>query len=123
MPQATDLVGLGLPPDLASQLGNQASTIVALGTTQAAAALMLTKNCIINAQSSQTGVIPNSGAMIGSPHFLQVGTISANSAVLYSPVGHNINGTLNGSCTIGVGKTAVLFQFAQKVWGTIPFAP
>lgn len=116
MPTADDLTGLGVPPSVASSLGNQPSNLTCAGTTQATAAVGLTKNVVLNAQSGATGAVPNSTAAIGSEHYYANGTLSATSAVVYCPVGHSLNGVLNNSVTIAANGFSILFQSSSKVW-------
>ena len=54
MPDSRNLVGLGVPPQVAEELGGVPATIAGTGTTQGAAAALTTKNAILNAPSSQT---------------------------------------------------------------------
>lgn len=123
MPTETDLTGLGMPPGLAGELGNQSYSITATGTTLAGAATLYTKNVQINSQSSQTGVVPTTTAKVGSPFWLQTQQGAGASAVIYVQSGHTLNGTVNGTTTLAAGKTCVLFQFSLKQWGTIPAVP
>lgn len=116
MPTADDLTGLGVPPSVASSLGNQPSNLTCTGTAQATAALALTKNVILNAQTSQTGAVPAATSALGSPHYFANGTLSATSAVVYCPVGHTLNGILNNSVTIAANGFSILFQSANKIW-------
>lgn len=116
MPTADDLTGLGVPPSVASSIGNQPSNLTCTGTSQATAAPALTKNVVLNAQSSQTGAIPVATSAIGSQHYYANGTLSATSAVVYCPVGHTLNGVLNNSVTIAANGFSILFQSANKIW-------
>lgn len=117
MPTADDLTGLGVPPQVASMLGNQPSNLTCTGTSQATAAKALTKNVVLNAQSSQTGAIPSATSALGSDHYFANGTLSgATAAVVYCPVGHTLNGVLNNSVTIAQNGFTILFQSAIKVW-------
>lgn len=117
MPTDTDLTGLGMSPFQASALGNQPSNLTATGTSQATAATALTKNVVINAQSSQTGVIIASTSKIGSDHYFSNGTASATSAIVYAPVGHSLNGSASTTgLTLAQNKMCYLFQFSNKVW-------
>lgn len=119
MPTADDLMGLGMPPDMAAQLGNQPSNLTATGTTQATAALALTKNVYINAQASQTGVILNAGSKIGSPHYFANGTASAASALIYAPTGHLLNGVASSTpLTLAQNRMATVLQIRLKEWYT-----
>lgn len=125
MPTETDLCGLGMSPFLAQTLGNQPSNVTCTGTAQTTAAAMLTKNVVLNAQSSQTGAIIPSTAKVGSPHYFANGTLSGASAVVYVPVGHSLNGVASQSVgvTIAANHAGILIQLSPRVWYTIPLAP
>lgn len=117
MPTGDDLMGLGMSPILAAAMGNQPSNLTATGTTQATAALALTKNVYINAQSSQTGVILNGASLIGSPHYFANGTASAASALIYAPTGHLLNGVASATpLTLATSRMATLVQIRLKEW-------
>lgn len=117
MPTADDLMGLGTSPILAAAMGNQPSNLTATGTTQATAALALTKNVYINAQASQTGVIINSASIVGSEHYFSNGTASAASALIYAPPGHLLNGVASATpLTLAANRIASLFQSRLKEW-------
>lgn len=114
MPTGDDLVGLGMPPSLASILGNQPSSLTCTGTAQGTAATILSKLIELVAASSQTGAILPSGAHIGSPFY--VFCSSSTSAVVYCPSGHTLNGTANNSLTLAQNKSAYLVQYKKGFW-------
>jgi hypothetical protein len=118
MPTGDDLCGLGMAPSLATELGNQPNTLTCTGTSQGTAATVKTKSVELNAQSSQTGAILPATAKIGSPYYFANGTISAASAVIYAPVGHYFNGTLNASTTIVQNGNSIAFQYKKGYWFT-----
>jgi hypothetical protein len=118
MPTADDLTGLGMAPSLASELGNQPTSLTCTGTSQGTAATVKSKNVELNAQSSQTGAILPSGMKVGSPCYFANGTTSATSAVVYAPVGHYFNGTLNASTTIAQTGSLIAFQYKKGYWWT-----
>jgi hypothetical protein len=119
MPTADDLTGLGMAYELAALLGNQPANLTATGTTQSTAALALTKNSYINAQTNQTGVIINSTAKIGTPHYFSNGTASATSALIYAPTGHTLNGVASSTpLTLAQNRMCTFFQASLKNWFT-----
>lgn len=117
MPQAPDLVGLGMPPELARVLGNTANALTCTGTSQATAATIKTHNTELVAASSQTGAIFNSNSLVGSPFYLF--TSSSTSAVVYPPTGQTLNGTQNGTFTLAQNKAAIAIQFKKGSWSTV----
>jgi hypothetical protein len=118
MPTREDLVGLGMAPEMASVLGNSPQLVTCTGTQQSTAAPIYTHNVELNAQSSQTGAILPSAAKIGTPYYIQNGTASATSGVVYVPVGHTLNGTLNNGFTIAQNKQGYLIQYKKNFWGS-----
>jgi hypothetical protein len=118
MPTQDDLAGLGMPTPLATVLGNQPSNLTCTGTSQTTAATMLTRNLILNAQTSQTGAILQNNSKVGSPWWVANGTLSTTSAVVYAPVGNTLNGVLNNSVTIAQNGFVIIFQSALKTWYT-----
>lgn len=117
MPTETDLVGLGVAPQLAQSLGNQPNVVTCAGTAQGTATTILTKNSELSAASSQTGAIIPSTAHIGSPYF--VFTSSSTSAVVYVPSGHYLNGTQNAGLTVAQNKGAILWQYKKNYWASV----
>ena len=120
MANSLALVGLGMPPQLAEQLGGTPATIAGTGTTQAAAAAITTKSAILNAQSSQTAFyLPTATAAtianrsLFTPYLLNYGTVSAASPIIFVGVGGYMNGTLNGSITLAAGQAAIAWQVSS----------
>jgi len=119
MPTREDLAGLGMAPSLAAEIGNSPALITATGTTQGAAAAIKTHLSEVNAQSAQQAVIIPSAAKVGTPYWVQNGTTSATAAFVFVPVGHFLNGTLNGSLSLAQNKLCVLQQYKKSWWGSI----
>lgn len=125
MPTADDLLGLGMPSSLASELGNQPSNLTCAGTSQATAATALTRNVVLTAGASATGVIIPPRAKIGSPWYFS--NPGATGALVYAPASTAAVGatTLNGAAstvplTLAQNKSAILFQTKAGVWVSIP---
>lgn len=116
MPIATQdaLTGLGMAPQLASRLGANPLTTNGAGVAQATAAVLKSKNTELNPAGSATGFIPPSDAALMEPYNLT--NQQATSAVVYVPVGHTLNGTLNGSVTVAQTKSVILWQYKVKNW-------
>jgi len=116
-PTSDDLVGLGLPGGIASELGNDPVTVTCAGTDQAHATLIKQKNVTLSAASSQTGAILPAAAKIGSPFYINCS--SSTGAVVYCPVGHvlvNTGGassTSNGSATLVQYKSGIVWKASQ----------
>ncbi len=121
MPQPQDLMGLGLPPELAGELGNIPTALTAAGTTAGAATAITQHFVTVNGQSSQTGVILPSDAKFGTPYFI-VGN-GATAPVVYPPTGGSIN---NGAAALTLSAataTAILMRFSTNQWYSFPLAP
>lgn len=117
MPTGPDLVGLGVPGELAAVLGNTDSTVTCAGTAQATATSIKTHNAALSAASSQTGAILPSAAKIGTPYYFVC--TSSTAAVVYVPVGQLLNGTTNGSFTLAQNKAGILWQYKLNNWTSI----
>ncbi len=111
MPQSTDLTGLGMAPELASELGHTASTLVCLASsTQTGAAKVLTKNVELTAASASlnSAILPSS-AKVGNSYLFFTST--STSAVVYVPVGDYLNASQNAGLTIAQNKGAMMWRY------------
>lgn len=116
MAASFELVGTGMPPQLASLLGGDPSLLTCTGTSQATAAVVKSKNTELSAASSQTGAILQKGSLYNFHAFF---TSSSTSAVVYCPVGDTLNGSSNGSLSIAQNKGAVIWQYKKGAWASI----
>lgn len=124
MPTQNDLVGLGMSPFVAAELGQAPTTLAGTGTSQATAATLLSRQNIVTASASQTGVIIPSAAKVGSPWYFF--NPNATGVLIYAPASTAAVGatTLNGAAsttplTLAQNKMAILFQFANGKWGSV----
>ena len=123
MPTPDDLMGLGLPPFLAGELGNVAQSVTATGTNVGGAAKPVAASHIIlaNGQSSQTGIILPTDALIGVPYYV-VG-VGANAPVVYA-VSPQVLNAAAGSVTLSAATaTGVFIRTSATQWYSIPLAP
>lgn len=109
MPQATDLTGIGVPPEVARELGNQANTLTCAGTTSGTAATIKTTNTELSAASNQTGAIFQSSTKVGTPYYFFCS--SSTSAVIYVPTSSYLNGVQNGTLTVAQNASAIVWQY------------
>jgi len=117
MPLATDdaLTGLGVPAQLAALLGAQPAVLACAGTTQGTAAVIKSRGSELTvADGSHAGAIPPSDAPVMVPFALT--NSSSTTAVLYVPVGHTLNGTLNSSVNVAQNKSIYFWQYKSKNW-------
>jgi hypothetical protein len=122
MPQANDLMGYGMPPSLAGELGNTPVALNGAGTTQTTATLITEKAVTVTGSSSATGVIFPAMAKIGTPYYIT--SIGSTAAKVWPPVGHTLNGSLNTGVTFSAQYASGIFmQISSKVWVSFPLAP
>lgn len=117
MPTGDDLVGLGVPPQLAEVLGNGPNALTTTGTSQATAATIKAHNTELTTAGSQTGAILPSAAKIGTLYYISNPT--ATSGVVYVPSGHYLNGSQNAGLTVAQNKGAILWQYKKTYWTSI----
>lgn len=116
MPQATDLMGVGMPPHLAVELGNTSNALTCTGTALATAAAVKSTNTELVAASSQTGAAIQSTAKIGTPYYFFAS--ASTSAVVYVPSGSYLNGVQNDSLTLAQNKAAIMWQYKLNRWAS-----
>lgn len=121
MPQPQDLMGFGMPFDLAGELGNDPQVITATGTTAGTAAKIQSHLALVNAQSNQTGVILPSTAKYGTPYFV-FGT-GAQAPVVYPHTGGAINSAAASVTLSAAISGAIFMRTSVNQWYTIPLAP
>lgn len=118
MPTSDALMGHGMPPHQALDLGGNPKSLTATGTTQGGAAKVLTKNTEILTSSSQTGVVIPAGAQVMNPYYFF--NKNSDSAVIYAPVGDTLNGAASTTgLTLAQNKAAILYQYKKGAWASI----
>ena len=116
------LMGLGLPPFLASALGNEVGTVVATGTSSGTAKAIPANlgTALINAQSSQTGVtLPSMN--IGS--IIYIVGIGAVAPVIYPPTGSTINAAASSLTLSGATVACQIVRTSPTQFYSLPLAP
>jgi hypothetical protein len=119
MANAPDLMGLGMPSQQAEQVGYQYSALTGVGTTQAGAAGTKSKAVELSASAGNTAVVISGTPAILAAHLFANKTGSTASALVFVPLGHTLNGSLNASLSIAAGKMAILVQFSPKNWYSV----
>lgn len=117
MPTSDALTGLGMPPLLAKHIGANPSIVNGTGTAQVGAGKILTKNIELNTSGGQTAVIMPSDANVMDEYFIF--NPDATTGLVFVPVGHTLNGTLNGSLSVAQNKAAVMWQYKPSNWCSI----
>jgi len=128
MATANDLIGLGLPPQLAAVLGRTPSSVTGQGSTAASATRCnyLQKAIYVNATNSGAGIIL---ATVGGPDGYLLGDIvtvtnsgtPGGNVTLY--LGNSAKLLLNGASVAGatgvavtIGETILLSPVTTSVW-------
>ena len=119
MPATSDdnLTGFGMNPIQAEKLGANPATVAGVGTSQSGAAVLKSKSCEVTAASSQTAVIIPSGRGLNEPQ--HVFNSTSTTALVFAPVGHTLNGTVNGTLSLAQNKAAILWQYNKGYWASI----
>lgn len=107
-----DLMGLGMPPRTASQLGYTPQNVTGAGTTQATATTIppgfhLT---ILTSTTGATGCVFASAAANGIPNIVYCATGSTVTGVVYCPVSGTMNESTNAGLSVIAGKAALFIQ-------------
>lgn len=116
MPVATcdDLMGLGVPAQLSDLMGANPNALTCVGTAQATAAVIKSRNTELVTAGGQTAAVLPSTAKISQPFF--VTTQSATTGLVFVPSGHSVNGSSNGSISIPQAKAAIIWQYKRNNW-------
>ena len=114
MPQATDLTGLGMAPELARELGNTANALTCVGNSQALAiagsAVVKTTNTeLVTTSSSIVAAVLPSNAKVGTAFFFNAQ--ATDSAVVYVPLSDYLNGSQNAGLTVAQHKGAIMWKY------------
>jgi hypothetical protein len=110
-----DLMGTGMPYNTADKLGYAPQLVAAAGTTQATAATTQSKMTEMTATGADGIILGNVDQ--GTPCWVY--NSSASTGLVYVPVGHTLNSTLNGSLSLATHKGACFVQYKNKFWMSI----
>lgn len=115
MAQSKDLMGLGLPAELAALLGNTPATLAGVGTTQAGAQVLNSSMAQLTTSSGQTAFIFRSTSSITRLFFMF--NTTATTALIFPPVGGTIQGqSQDASFSIAQNKGAMFWHFSPLVF-------
>ncbi len=120
MPTSDALMGLGMPPHQAEQLGGNPQVANGTGTSQTGAGKILTKNVELNTSGGQTAVILPSDAPIMTPYYIF--NPDATTGLVFVPSGDTLAGTLNGSVSVAQNKAAIIWQYKKDNWAYVLLA-
>ena len=129
MPTSDDLMGYGMGPFQATELGNAVQTVTCIGTANTTTATITTEphTVILKAAAGATGVLLPVNAKIGTPYYIfntgsargivfppGTGTINTVAAA----TGLTMSANTSGGLFLRTGGTA-----AAPTWVTFPLAP
>jgi hypothetical protein len=111
------LTGLGMPAQLADLCGAQPNKQAgAASSTQTGATLLTTQSVEVTAAGGANSfLLQDLGVNVPFHIFCS----SSTSAVVFCPVGHNLNGSSNGSLTIAQNKAAIFWQYKKSNWTSL----
>lgn len=113
------LMGLGLSGELAGIIGADYQLAVGTGTAQAGGKNLIGDNVELSASAGQTAFVLPTVQSIAEPVFAVNASATATAALVFVPLGHTLNGTLNASLSIAQNKAAILWQYKSKFWASI----
>lgn len=118
MATQTDLMGLGMPGPLAQLLGNMPTTLAGIGTANTTGAIITSSMLELTTSSGQTAFILRSTAGISRLFFLF--NSSSTTALIYPPIGGNINqaGT-DTALSLVQNKAVILWHFSPLVYRSV----
>lgn len=120
MSSVQDLVGLGMPPDLARREGLTLGAITAAGSSSTTAtALGGTTLANVTASGGADGVILPSDAPLGRPYI--VFNAGATTVNVFPPSLGTINGgtATTGSVTVAQNKVRIFWRYNSTIWISI----
>ena len=117
MCQPSDLMGLGMPPGQAAQVGFTPSAVTTTGTTSGGAyALDPSQDLIsLTTAGSQTGAILSTNTRLGD--VIVVNNSTATTGVMYPSSGATING--GSSYNVAQNKTALIVRYSTTLYFAI----
>lgn len=111
------LMGLGMQGELADIIGADYALVTGVGTTQAGAKAIIGDNAELSASGGQTAfVLPITQAVMEAVFAVNP---SGTAALVFVPLAHTLNGTLNASLSIATNKSAIFWQYKPKFWASI----
>lgn len=118
MSLATDLMGLGLPPEQGVRLGYSAlTTIAGVGTAQAGAAAIPngTNNVLATTAGGATAFVLPSTAELNVPYLVTNSTATA--ALVFPPTSGTINAAAaDASVSIAVNLARIFIRLSTNRW-------
>jgi len=120
MAKSNDLVGIGVPPVVASALGWNPASATGAGTAQGGSSptAYAQSFVMLTTASSQTAITLDSAWPVGA--WGAVATITATTGLLFPPSGCKFdNGTTDASTSIAQNKTRLIYRASATLFYTI----
>ena len=114
MSTVADLMGLGMPGQLANRLGYTPIAVAGAGTAAGTATKITSKNALVTGTTSNTGAILSADLSLGSVTFIACATGSTASAVIYPPTGATI--TNASSVTLAADKNMIVWRYSATLF-------
>jgi len=115
MASAGELIGLGEAPKLAGLIGNLPSAKTGVGTAQVGGTPITTNFTVLTASGGATAFVLPEIPIGGGP--LIVINQSGTTALVYPPVGANIQGGgTNTAFSVATNKCVMFFKFSATLW-------
>ena len=116
-----DLMGLGVPAEVAKRIGMTPTAITCAGTSSQANATAVASQvkCLIlsAASSSANGAVLSSS--VGQGEFITASNAGSTTALVYCPSGFTMNGTSNGSVSIAQNKAAIIWRTSATAFVSV----
>jgi hypothetical protein len=118
MPSAAELIGLGAPPKQAGSIGNSPSAKTGVGVAQVGATPITTNFTVLTASGGNTAFILPAAPAGSGPYVMA--NQSGTAAVIFPPVGGNINGLgVNASFPMANNVTAMFWKISPTLWAAL----
>lgn len=112
---ASQLVGVGMPPNQAQLVGNTVYAVTGVGTAQATATPLVGNLNVLTTSSGQTAFVPSSIWPIGGS--LGISNPAATTALIFPPVGGNFNGgSTDANITVAQNANIVITRLSSVNW-------
>lgn len=117
MATRSDLMGSGMPAQLATLLGNTPASITGVGTTQATGATLQSMASLVTTGGATAFTI-SANTSLSRLYFVFNG--SSTTALIYPPVGGAIGGgATDAAFSLVQGKSVLIWRFSTNVFPAI----
>lgn len=115
MALTASLMGLGMPAELASILGNTPATLAGVGTAQTGATSLSSSMANLTTSSGQTAFVLRGTSSISRIFFLC--NTTATTALIFPQAGGTIQGlSQDASFSLAQNKSCLIWHFSTLLW-------